>query len=188
MGADTPADGTWENLLRLQQGGPKLRLERPPAPTLPAPASAPLLPLRRPELGTMWCPSPGIFTATGRRRGEGEAASGQSSHSPNLFCQGDNHSVQRPGHLHDRLGPQYHPVGRYLPFTDEKTEFQGASFAQGPRPGKAVGWGGGFSPAVLTASLRFLRGRWGHGHKTGAGVRASSSFTPSSPRLQVRVC
>lgn len=114
------------------------------------------------------------------KRRRGKRPSGQSFHSHNLFCQDDNYSVQRLGHLHDRLCPQYHPVGRYLPFTDEKTEFQGASFAQGPRPGK-VGWGG-FSPAVLTVSLRFFRGRWGPGHKTGAGVRASSSFCPLKPQ------
>ena len=39
-----------------------------------------------------------------------------------------------------------------------------------------------FSPAVLMASLRFLRGRWGPGHKTGVGVRASSSFCPLEPQ------
>ena len=39
-----------------------------------------------------------------------------------------------------------------------------------------------FSPAVLTAPLRFLHGRWGHRHKTGAGVRASSSFRPLEPQ------
>lgn len=32
------------------------------------------------------------------------------------------------------------------------------------------------------ASLRFLRGRWGLGHKTGVGVRASSSFCPLEPQ------
>lgn len=39
-----------------------------------------------------------------------------------------------------------------------------------------------FSPAVLKAPLRFLCGRWGPRHKTGAGVRASSSFRPLEPQ------
>ena len=144
MGADTPADGTWENLLRLQQGGPKLRLERPPALTQPTPASAPLLPLLEARTGDHVVSQPrDLHSHWEAERRRGKRPSGQSFHSPNLFCQDDNYSVQRLGHLHDRLCPQYHPVGRYLPFTDEKTEFQGASFAQGPRPGKAVGWGGG---------------------------------------------
>lgn len=116
--------------------------DHPPSPCPPQPPHL-SFPYQRPELGTTWCPSPGFFTATGRRRGEGR--SGPRARASTVIICSVRMTITRFKDLATCMiafARQYHPVGHYLPFPDEKTEFQGASFAQGPWPGKAVGWGG----------------------------------------------
>lgn len=80
---------TWESAYCVCSRGPKLRLEDPSTlqqgglssdwkdpPTCPPRPPHFSSPYQRPELGTTWCPRPGIFTATGRQNKRKKRPSG----------------------------------------------------------------------------------------------------------------